>query len=195
VTDRPVTDRPLTDRPLTDRPLTDRPLTDRPVTDRAGASTVGRQAVAMSQEEVTEFLALPLTMSLATNGSDGWPHVVAMWYGFLDGVVGFLTYRNAQKYRNIQRDPRVSCLVEDGRTYDELRGVLIRGRVEQVDDEGQRLVLATSVTERYQGPLDRDGVASVRREISKRIALRVRVNQVVSWDHRKLVTTRQVEKR
>jgi PPOX class probable F420-dependent enzyme len=148
----------------------------------------------MTSDEVTELLALPLTMSVATNGPDGWPHVVAMWYGFLDGALGFLTYRNAQKYRNLQRDPRVSCLVEEGSSYDELRGVLIRGSVDQVDDDEQRLILATSITERYQGPLDQAGIESVRTEISKRVALRVAIDQVVSWDHRKLVALAQLEK-
>jgi PPOX class probable F420-dependent enzyme len=169
-------------------------MTDQQAAAATGGRTPGRQTIAMSTDEVTEFLALPLTMSLATNGPDGWPHVVAMWYGFLDGNVGFLTYRNAQKYRNIQRDPRVSCLVEDGRTYNELRGVLIRGTVDQVDDVEQRLTLATSITERYQGPLNQVGIESVRSEISKRIALRVAADQVVSWDHRKLVAPPQHEK-
>jgi PPOX class probable F420-dependent enzyme len=140
----------------------------------------------MTDDEVAQFLDLRLTMSLATNGRDGWPHVVAMWYGFIDGAVGFLTFRNAQKYRNIQRDPRVSCLVEDGDTYADLRGVLLRGRAVVVDDDEQRMSWATSVTERYQGPLDRAGIESVRASIAKRVVLRVDVDNVASWDHRKL---------
>jgi hypothetical protein len=84
------------------------------------------------------------------------------------------------------RDPRVSCLVEDGGTYEQLRGVLLRGRAEVVDNDDQRLILATNITERYQGPLDEAGIASVRASIAKRVALRVDVGEVVSWDHRKL---------
>ncbi|HSS08732.1 MAG TPA: TIGR03618 family F420-dependent PPOX class oxidoreductase [Acidimicrobiales bacterium] len=148
--------------------------------------STSRRAVAMTDDEVARFLDLRLTMSLATNGRDGWPHVVAMWYGFIDGAVGFLTFRNAQKYRNIQRDPRVSCLVEDGDTYADLRGVLLRGRAVVVDDDEQRMSWATSVTERYQGPLDRAGIESVRASIAKRVVLRVDVDNVASWDHRKL---------
>jgi PPOX class probable F420-dependent enzyme len=148
--------------------------------------SASRLAVAMTDDEVAQFLDLRLTMSLATNGRDGWPHVVAMWYGFIDGAVGFLTFRNAQKYRNIQRDPRVSCLVEDGDTYADLRGVLLRGRAVVVDDDEQRMSWATSVTERYQGPLDRAGIESVRASIAKRVVLRVDVDNVASWDHRKL---------
>jgi len=146
-----------------------------------------RQTVAMTDAEVEDFLALRHTMSVATNGPNGWPHVVAMWYGFLDGAPGFLTYRDAQKYRNIQRDPRVSCLVEDGDRYDNLRGVMLRGRAEVVTDDEKRLILATNITARYQGPLDQAGIESVRASIGKRVALRIEVHDVATWDHRKLV--------
>jgi PPOX class probable F420-dependent enzyme len=148
-----------------------------------------RDAVAMTEDEVADFLGLRLTMSVATNGPDGWPHVVAMWYGFVAGTPGFLTYRGAQKVRNIERDPRVSCLVEDGDRYDHLRGVMLRGRAEVIEDEDERLSLATSITSRYQGPLDEAGIETVRMSIEKRVALRVDVREVASWDHRKLVTT------
>ncbi len=148
-----------------------------------------RLAVAMTEEEVAGFLALRHTMSLATNGADGWPHVVAMWYGFLGDAPGFLTYRSAQKYRNIERDPRVGCLVEDGDRYDNLRGVMLRGRAEVVEDEDERVILATNITSRYQGPLDQAGIEAVRVSIAKRVAIRVRVEDVASWDHRKLVAT------
>jgi PPOX class probable F420-dependent enzyme len=148
-----------------------------------------RQLVAMTEEEVAGFLGLRLTMSLATNGADGWPHVVAMWYGFLDGAPGFLTYRSAQKYRNLQRDPRVGCLVEDGDRYDNLRGVMLRGRAEVVEDGDERLSLATNIIARYQGPLDPAGIDAVRASIAKRVAVRIQVQDVASWDHRKLVAT------
>jgi PPOX class probable F420-dependent enzyme len=148
-----------------------------------------RSGVAMTDEEVAGFLALRLTMSLATNGADGWPHVVAMWYGFAGGAPGFLTYRNAQKFRNIERDPRISCLVEDGDRYDNLRGVMLRGRAEVIEDQDERLSLATNITARYQGPLDQAGVETVRASITKRVAVRIQVQDVATWDHRKLVGT------
>ena len=140
----------------------------------------------MSQAEVHDFLHLPHTMALATNGPDGWPHVVAMWYGFLDGTLGFMTYRRSQKLRNLERDSRVSCLVEDGASYDVLRGVLVRGRARRVDDEDQRVTLAADVTGRYQGPLDEAGRRAMQAAIAKRVVFVVDVDDVVSWDHHKL---------
>lgn len=149
-----------------------------------------RGAVAMSPAEVEELLHGRHTMAVATVGTDGRPHLVAMWYGFLDGDPAFLTYRGSQKFRNLERDPRLTCLVEDGDTYDELRGVQLLGRAEVVEDERGRLSIACSVTERYEGPLDDAGRAGVAAGIAKRLAIRVRVDDVVSWDHRKLAALR-----
>jgi PPOX class probable F420-dependent enzyme len=146
-----------------------------------------RASIAMGPDEVDRFLRGRNTMALATAGPKGRPHVVAMWYGFVDGAPGFLTYRGSQKYKNLVRDPEVTCLVEDGDVYEELRGVQLLGRAETVEDEDRKLELAYSVTERYQGPLDDAGRALVRDRMAKRLGVRIEIEKVVSWDHRKLV--------
>jgi PPOX class probable F420-dependent enzyme len=143
--------------------------------------------VAMPPADVDAFLHDRHTMALATMGPDGRPHVVAIWYGFVGGDPGFLTYRGSQKHRNLERDPLVTCLVEDGDAYEELRGAQIRGRVHPLDDEARRLELAYDVTSRCQGPLDDAGRAAVRAQIVKRLAYRIEVEDVVSWDHRRLL--------
>lgn len=146
-----------------------------------------RARVAMADDEVAAFLRGRRTMSLATIGLDGRPHLVAMWYGFVGGEPGFLTYRGSQKQRNLARNPLVTCLVEDGDRYEELRGVQLKGCTHLVEDDGRRLELAYDVTTRYQGPLDDAGRAAVRAQIAKRLAYRIEVEDVVSWDHRRLV--------
>jgi PPOX class probable F420-dependent enzyme len=145
-----------------------------------------RSAVAMSPDEVDDFLHGRHTMALATMGPTGRPHLVAMWYGFVGGSPGFLTFRGSQKAANLRRNPEVTCLVEDGDSYDELRGVQLLGRAEVLDDDDCRLELAYDVTSRYQGPLDDAGRAAVQASIPKRLALRIAVDDVVSWDHRKV---------
>lgn len=140
----------------------------------------------MPDGDLDAFLHGRHTMSLATTGLDGRPHLVAMWYGFVGGEPGFLTYRGSQKHRNLTRDPLVTCLVEDGERYEELRGAQIRGRAHLLDDDERRLELAYDVTSRYQGPLDDAGRAAVRAQIAKRLGYRIEVTDVVSWDHRRL---------
>src|SRR5262249_48944205 len=71
--------------------------------------------------------------AFATNGHDGYPHVVAMWYTVKDGKIMMTSYARAQKIVNLRRDPRATVLVESGATYKELSGVMVRGRVELVE--------------------------------------------------------------
>ena len=93
-----------------------------------------RTTVAMTAGEVAGFLAAARKLQLATINPDGTPHLVTMFYGLSGGEIVFWTYRASQKARNLARDPRVGCLVEDGEDYFELRGVQVTGEVERIDD-------------------------------------------------------------
>lgn len=142
----------------------------------------------MSSDEVDDLFATARTMSLATIDSDGWPHVVAMWFAVHDGSITFMAFRRSQKCRNLARDDRVTCLVEAGAHYDELRGVQIRGRAAEVADD-KRLAAACAVAGRYSdGPVDPDEVA---RQVRARVIYAVTPVATVSWDHRKLAAVRE----
>ncbi|MGB0385090.1 MAG: pyridoxamine 5'-phosphate oxidase family protein [Ardenticatenaceae bacterium] len=145
-----------------------------------------RDKIRMSEEEVAAFLSGRQTMSVATNGKDGFPHVVAMWYGFLDGAPAFWTYRKSQKIRNLERDNRMTCLVEAGEGYNELRGVMLKGRGVIVEDKIEVLKVGESVYERYTGPLTDAARPALEYMGRKRVAVRIEVEEVASWDHRKL---------
>ena len=93
-----------------------------------------RERIRMTEAEQVEFLAAPHKMQLATINPDGTPHLVTMYYGVFDGLLGFWTYRTSQKAVNLERDPRATCLVETGEGYDNLRGVQINGVVERIED-------------------------------------------------------------
>jgi PPOX class probable F420-dependent enzyme len=145
-----------------------------------------RTQIRMSQEEVGSFLHQRRTMSMATVGADGRIHVVAMWYGFLDGDVAFETTPKSQKAVNLRRDPRLTVMAEDGTSYDRLRGVEIAGWAEIIEDPDQLREIGISVVERYQGPLTERHMPLVEHIIHKRIGIRLHSERVVSWDHRKL---------
>lgn len=141
----------------------------------------------MTDDEVGAFLAQGRTLHLATINRDGTPHVVAMWYTLIDGRPAVWTYAKSQKVENLRRDPRVTVLVEDGDSYEVLRGVQLRGRAELHDDSGYVQRVGEAIFERYNdAPLD-DGVrAAVARQSAKRVAVVVDPDRVASWDHRKL---------
>ena len=93
-----------------------------------------RDLIRMTPDEVREFLEGRHTLNVATHNHDGTVHLVAMWYGFLDGDIAFETYAKSQKVQNLRRDPRITVLVEDGDQYENLRGVEMVGRAEIVED-------------------------------------------------------------
>jgi PPOX class probable F420-dependent enzyme len=140
----------------------------------------------MSPGEVAGYLAAPRTMVVATHGPGGFPHQVAVFY-IMDGErLAFWSYRKAQKVTNIQRDPRVSCLVEDGTDHRELRGVLLVGHAQVSLDPAEIERTWRRLTEKYQGPITPADLASFQRQARKRCAVTVDVQRIVSWDHRKM---------
>lgn len=145
-----------------------------------------RGQIAMSEEEVATFLEQSRVVTMATNGPNGLPHLIAMWYGLLDGEVWFETKAKSQKVTNLRRDDRITCMVESGHTYDTLRGVSIEGRAEIIDDYDTLFEVGKSVWERYTGPYTEELRPMVEAMLSKRVAVRVRADRVRSWDHRKL---------
>src|SRR4029078_6339898 len=102
----------------------------------------------MSDEEIGEFIERSRTATMATVLPDGRPHVVAMWYAVIDGEIWFETKAKSQKAGNLRRAPTVTVMIEDGLTYDTLRGVSIDGRGEIVEDPESLLRVGISVWER-----------------------------------------------
>jgi len=147
-----------------------------------------RSAVVMSEEEITAFLASRRVATIATIGPTGHPHLVAMWFGVVDGKLYFETKAKSQKAVNLRRNPLVSCSVEDGGSYDQLRGVAIEGTAVLLDDptSDEFWAAAISIWERYQGPYDDEARPFVEMMMNKRIVIRIEPQRIRSWDHRKL---------
>jgi PPOX class probable F420-dependent enzyme len=145
-----------------------------------------RNQIVMSDAEIADFVARSRTGTMATIGADGQPHLVAMWYGVLDGEIWVETKAKSQKAVNLRRDPRVSFLIEDGDTYDSLRGVSFEGVAEIVEDPDTIFKVGVSVWERYNGPYTDDLKPAVDMMMNKRVAVRIVANRTRSWDHGKL---------
>ena len=148
-----------------------------------------RAQIRMTDDEMTAFLQQSRTATIATLGPGGFPHLVAMWYGLsADGQVVFETKARSQKVVNLRRDPRVSCSVEAGESYDQLRGVAVEGMAVIIDDASsdEYWAAAVSVFERYQGPYTEAMRPLVEQMMNKRVVVRVDPVRVRSWDHRKL---------
>jgi PPOX class probable F420-dependent enzyme len=145
-----------------------------------------RAKIQMSDDEIKQFLDESRTMSLASLNADGTIHLVAMWYGFLDGEIAFETKAKSQKVKNLRRNPTITCMVESGTTYNELRGVQIVGTAEIFDDGDRMLEMGKSVFEHNVGPYTEEMLPAVEMMLHKRVGIQVHPVRVASWDHTKL---------
>jgi len=148
----------------------------------------GRDAVRMDEQEVTDFLARHRKVQVATIGRDGTPHLSTLFYVLDEGRIAFWTYASSQKVVNLRRDPRISCLVEDGEDYFELRGVTVTGKARLLEEYDDIHALGTRVASRMAGGADLGDLGRdlVERQARKRVGVVVEPDKVASWDHRKL---------
>jgi hypothetical protein len=109
-----------------------------------------------------------------------------MWYGFLEGCVAIETKTKSQKVRNLRRDPRMTCMVEEGDSYEELRGVELVGTGEIVEAPERMWEMGVDLFERYQGTYTEEMRPFVEAMLHKRVVVKLQVDRIVSWDHRKL---------
>lgn len=145
-----------------------------------------RGQVRMDDAEVDAFLTEQRSSTVATIGKDGAVHLVAMWYAWLDGHVYLETKAKSQKVVNLRRDPRMSVLVEAGHTYDQLRGVSLEGSGVVLEDEQLVWDVCVNVFERYNAPYTEELRPFVEVMARNRVVVRLDVERVRSWDHRKL---------
>ncbi len=161
-------------------------MTDQPATP-FGGGVKQRDLIKMTQEEIDEFVAGWHTMNCATVNHDGTIHLVAMWYGFLEGCPALETKAKSQKVQNLRRNPQITCLIEDGDAYDQLRGVEMVGSAEIIEDADRIFQLGISVVERTTGQSYTEEMKPmVEAMINKRVVVKINVEKYVSWDHRKL---------
>jgi PPOX class probable F420-dependent enzyme len=145
-----------------------------------------RAKIVMSEDEIANFITNSRTGTLATIGPTGLPHLTAMWYAVVDGEIWLETKAKSQKAVNLKRDPRVTFLLEDGMTYDTLRGASFEGVAEIVDDPDMLHRVGVSVWERYTGPYTEEMKPFVDQMMNNRVGVRIVAHRTRSWDHRKL---------
>jgi PPOX class probable F420-dependent enzyme len=143
-----------------------------------------RQQIRLTADEQAAFFRERKKAALATIDKDGFPHVVAMNYFARDGAFYMTSYAKAQKVVNVRRNPRVALMVESGDSYGELRGVMIRGTCEILEDlDAVRAAFeARAEAQSNPSPVQPGAVASA----PKRVVLKIVPDKVISWDHRKL---------
>ena len=160
-----------------------------------------REQIRMSVAEVASFLGEQRTVTCATIGPRGWPHLMPLWYVLREAADGGLaprlwawTYAASQKVRNLERDPRATLQIEAGDAYEDLRGVMLESDViihrdlQTVAPVGAAILLRNSVPRGVEPPGELPSQArdAVTAQAAKRVALEFSEHRRASWDHRKL---------
>lgn len=157
---------------------------------------MARKDISFTSVEIDAFLATEKTLIVTTVGKDGHPHTAPMWFFTEDGQIVFRSFTKSQKIVNLQRDPRITVLVERGIAYSELQSVMIKGTarlVDGADDPAYILESYRRLAARYPmvGPepveLDPEALEQAfGRFAPKNTAVIVEPEKIISWDHTKL---------
>ncbi|MGH2634380.1 MAG: pyridoxamine 5'-phosphate oxidase family protein [Tepidiformaceae bacterium] len=146
-----------------------------------------RASIALTEEETEQFLADGWTLQVASIGHNGFPHMVAMWYVVMDGQIHFTTFAKSQKVLNLRRDPKITAMLESGKAYQELKGWVIEGEGELIEDTAFTAKVMALVGHKYNGiPIPTDTPEAALKVASKRVVVRIRPVDTYSWDHSKL---------
>jgi nitroimidazol reductase NimA-like FMN-containing flavoprotein (pyridoxamine 5'-phosphate oxidase superfamily) len=160
-----------------------------------------RDQIKMSEPEAEAFLAEERTVTCATIGPRGWPHLMPLWYVLRTPPAGEAgprlwawTYAVSQKVRNLEREPRATLQVEAGEQYQELRGVMLECDAVVHHDVEIVKALGHEIFARYASPRGEPPAESLPPEVGvmvdkqavKRVALEFVELRRASWDHRKL---------
>jgi len=141
----------------------------------------------MAPEERETFLRDERTCRVASVGGDGSPLVTPLWFVWDGRSLWLTSIVRSQRWTDLQRDGRVSVIVDTGHDFMELRGVEIKGRAEVVGEvprtgepNAELEVPERLFADKYAGGrVHHDG---------RHAWLRVSPEKMVSWDFRKLVS-------
>jgi len=134
----------------------------------------------MTRDEVFEWLRSDAGyVNLATNGHDGYPHVVPLGYFMLAAEV--VLNMRGQREADVRRDPRVCLSWDAGTQLSDLKGVVIRGNARLVEDPEGCLEL-TRAGARARGVPDAELPTEARPGRSFAV---VTPQKIASWDNAK----------
>jgi nitroimidazol reductase NimA-like FMN-containing flavoprotein (pyridoxamine 5'-phosphate oxidase superfamily) len=149
-----------------------------------------RELIQLNDDEIRDYLATSKTLIIVSNGKDGYPHPMPMWfYADETGRLYCTTFSKAQKVFNYKRDSKATLLVESGEEYAQLKGLVIYADTEVIDDYDAVCDALVKINTKGRD-VDEEGrkklLAGVSGTAKKRVLLRFTPRGYVSWDHSKL---------
>jgi PPOX class probable F420-dependent enzyme len=115
---------------------------------------------------------------------DGAPHVVPLWFVWLEDGVYVSCRRESAVWRNITRDPRVALQFDRGLAWTEQAGAVIRGKAEVLPpDEPSTKRALSAWFEKYRGELAGFGFAAYTKQVKEPVMIWVRPDRLATWIH------------
>lgn len=129
----------------------------------------------LSDAEREDFLASPHTVVIATLKRDGSVQLSTTWYRWDGEAFWIATNRDRMKFKNLQRDPRITLLVDDPPKETSVVGY---GEAEFVAFDEDAYEGALAIVGRYVD----DPVGYVGdRQGEQRVLIRVKPSRIISW--------------
>jgi len=136
----------------------------------------------LNLNEIDELLSMTLIANLATLDDNGSIHLVPIWFLRQDDNICIPTSRQTHKYRNLHARPSASVTIDLSREGLNLKGVLIKGRVDLIEGEeahrSNRLIHLKYVTPEA---LSDDSIAAYL-SIGDDITVKVHMDHMISWN-------------
>ena len=137
--------------------------------------------VSFTQEEAYAFLdSKPGFLILTTIGRKGFPHSVPVGYFRVDDCVYVGGRSKTQRIKNVQRNAKVSALLEkSGSRREDLQGLMLQGEADIIEEPDQVLWLLREAA-RQRGTPESDLPTESRAGASY---LRIKPTHSISWDY------------
>ena len=114
----------------------------------------------------------------------GAPHVVPLWFVWLEEGVYVTCRRDSRVWANLQRDPRVALEFDRGRAWVEHQGLLLHGSAELLGADHPSAKRAISAWfEKYRGDLGGDGFEVYATQVPEPAMFRLRPDRVAGWSN------------
>ena len=134
----------------------------------------------LSDEEIEAYLdSRPGWAILSTIDTDGFPHSVPLGYFRLGSDIVMGVRDGTRKVANVENNPNVSIMLEDGSSMADIRGVMIQGHARIVREHSEALQLARDGA-RARGVLESEWPTEPRPGAAY---IRVTPVRTLSWDY------------
>ena len=142
-----------------------------------------------TKPELEQFLSKRLIAKIATNGLDGFPHVVPIWFLHAERKILMATGGHSMKVRNIKADRRVSVLIDSAKQGYENRGVLFGGHAEILEGKVARKTNEL-IYKKYMGIKALRKPKVIASLLEDDITIEFNPERIVSWDNTKSAVSR-----